>query len=1336
MERFVNNKRAFPRFPLALGVSVSVDGKVLECHVRDYCAGGMFLLYGRYAQPIAEGKDVGIQFTHPDSPSEVYQLVGKVARSMQHGAGISFTTANQTAMMVLAQLAQKQATEQQQQIKSQIASVLPKVVQQCREIITAGTQKIVDEFLERANDGLFIAAQDSKSNIQQSAFFGGINELQKGKERLGEEILRNISARTNLFDQDGYTPQPLSPEEKAGESDGLSLVDSQEFDDWLVVRSIASKIEGLIPEEMDALETRLSAIAINPITKENNPVGPLVMASVFNYEMGTLILDDAAKKVIFLVMEGVFERELKKIYNELNTVLIDNGVLPDLKKRLEVVKKPSAAPAGSPEASDESPEVYPEQMATEGTPSPSPFSGTASGGGAGFSSAPASYPQRTGSRPMGGQMSGDYQGAVQHASMMASAQSTMAGQQGAAMQEPQIRYNHPASQSEMSPVSAALNVPYREMQELMHLQGGASAPAVASQEHFSREQVMRGLTRLQSAERSALENTGYADYLANALAGMSGGDGKDLSDVDRDSVAYVGGLFTSMYRDNHVPQTTRPWLERMEVPLLKAGVMDPAVLEDAEHPARMVINRLEQVGRHVESDNSSKRDEVRAQVDKLVEAIQQRVEQDPDVFAEALTSLDEIRHDYSVSYRENVNKIVQQCEQESSLNRVRDAILDALNEILGHSEVPKVILRLLDMGLKNLLFRTHVKEGPESEHYRSSLIFIDMLSARLSGRDPVKAPLISSDEMILQKLPVLLSHSCKDKKMNEEMFEEIRSYLQGEAEPAMQYVPALTIKTVHLDAANSRPDGVDVDDWQLILDDVRDLNDGVSFLYEDEEKGKQEVSLVWHDDENKPPRYVFADNSGSKHLDLSLGEVANFFYSNILARMDERNMSVTDRATYDFLQDIHNNISYQAMHDELTGLYNRKSFERKLEESYSLAMASQQNGVLCYVDLDRFNVINATCGHSEGDRLLKNVAEVIQENAGPGSYVARLGGDEFGVIFENAGRVEGLRRTTELHDKIRDIRFGCEENEFNISASIGMAEINDSSDSSGRLLSAVDAACFTAKDQGRDNVQIHNPENERISNRNHILEWVGRINVLFEKNLIQLRCQKIEPVNKTVNSLPHYEVLLDVRDEEGNKVPLDEFIVAAERYNRIIDIDTWVVDNVLNWLEQHREKLNRISGVSINLSGSSIGNRRFMEHIEDRLRTENFPADKVIFEVTETIAINNIDNAARFIRKLKEVGSRFSLDDFGSGTSSYAYLKSLPIDYLKIDGAFVKDIARNAHDYAVVKSINEIGHVMGKKTIAEYVEDEFAYEALKAIGVDYVQGFGVEKPIPLYKVFG
>jgi diguanylate cyclase (GGDEF)-like protein len=1282
----------------------------------------MFLLCSANAKSVADGTDITIQFANPDSPAESYQMGGTVARARDHGMGISFRAPNQVAMMVLAQLAEKQRAALQQGAGSMKGDVSA-IVRRCREIGLKGLRGMVVRFFDIANERLFNAAEQSTSNIQQSAFFGAINELHKGRDKLSSTILSELEQRFEVLDKAGYLPPSIAPEGKVREEDALSLVDSREFDNWLVVRSIAARVEGFMPEDLEAVEARLAAIAINHLDKESNPVGPLAVASVFNQMMNTLVLEDQAKKAIFLVLEGVLEIELRKLYDELNTMLIGFGVLPELKKKMEVVKMPGSDSARA------APGMVQADKAVETQQTPS------QGGGA-YRGSAASQGQVV---PQGQAMP---QGTAPLAQGAPAAPRQPAPPVASGPAAPRLNYSRPAMPAAAAAQPAVSEVPYQEMQELMHLRGsGVDADrAPAPNGTFSSGQVMQALAHLEgavaAAERAELNAVGHARFLAETLATLTGEEGKGLSDADRDTVTYVGGLFSSMHQDRHLPQVVRPWLERMEVPLLKAGIIDPDMVNDAEHPARQVVNRLEQVGRHVESDKSDKREEIRRQVESLLDAIQRRVDEDPQVFAEVIGRLDEIRQGYSSTYRTNVDRLIRECEQESSLDRVREAILQALNELLGKREVPKVILTLLESGYKNLLFRTHVKSGPQSEAYHSYLSFIDLLTARLARREPVRAKALADDATLLQWLPRMLASASRDERRNEALLNELKGYLAGKARPAMQYVPALTVKSSHQDEAHSKPDGLDTDGWQLLLDDARHIDEGASLVYSDREQGEQEVALVWRDEAGKPPRYVFADSNGEKLLDLSLGEVANLLHHHALARMDVRELSVTERATYDFLQSIQNNLSHQAQHDELTGLLNRKSFERELEEAYNAAIASGRSGVLGYFDLDRFNVINTTCGHSHGDKLLVEVAALLRANAGKNATVARLGGDEFAIILEGASRVEGLKRISALHDDIREIRFSCDENEFNVTASVGLAEINNSSDSSGRLLSAVDAACFTAKDQGRDNIQIHNPENTRISNRTTILEWVGRINVLFDKNLIQLRCQKIEPVQKTINSVPHYEVLLDVHDEEGNKVPLDEFIVAAERYNRIIDIDTWVVDYVLNWLEEHRSKLNRISGLSINLSGNSIGNRKFMEHLQERLSATDFPADKVIFEVTETIAINNIDNAARFMRKLKEVGCRFSLDDFGSGTSSYSYLKSLPIDYLKIDGAFVKDIARNANDYAVVKSINEIGHVMGKKTVAEYVEDEFAYQALKAIGLDYVQGFGIEKPIPLYKLFG
>ena len=887
--------------------------------------------------------------------------------------------------------------------------------------------------------------------------------------------------------------------------------------------------------------------------------------------------------------------------------------------------------------------------------------------------------------------------------------------------------------------------PFHGVQELMRMQqpvfpAGAPGPDGAPTTTYSSGQVLQAISRmgeqLNQIERGEADALEHIKQLSQALLSSNGDPGMVLSDTDRDAIAYVGGLFSSIHHDPYLSAQARPWFERLEVPMLKAGILDNSLLEDDSHPARLILNRLERIADRLEGNDSAAVRQVHQEVEKILDEIPAKVEEDPDVFATALSHLHELEQEVEGSYEENIKKLIAECEREQLITKARNTVLAALNDQLGHREVPLLVLNLLDIGWKNLLLRTLLKNGKDSVIYKTYLSVIDQLSAGLTGGKPHKNDGLMSHDKLLEWIERMMAIISNDEAKNKTMLAQIASHLSGSAgeRATTRKVVEIASKSAAQASDAQRPEEVSDDVWELMLEDVRQLEDRESFRYTPEEGEGRVVNLVWEDEDEG--RYVFANSLGLKALDLHRGQVANHLYGKQLVRMGEKEISITERATYSFLQNLHNQLAFQANHDALTGLLSRKAFEAELEQACSEAAADNITHVLAYMDLDRFNIVNTTCGHADGDVLLGKVAGVIKDTLTEEAIIARLGGDEFGMLLKKCSRTKGLMLITKVHDNLRKMRFSCQDNEFKITASMGVSEISANSESGGHLLSAVDSATFTAKENGRDNIQIHNRENERISSRRTILDWVGRINVLFEKDLIQLRCQKIVPLHRTVNSLPHYEILLDVYDEEGNKVPLDEFIVAAERYNRITDIDTWVVDKVFNWLEEHKAKLDRISNLSINLSGVSIGNRHFMDEVLQRMNEEGFPSDKVCFEVTESIAISNIDNAARFMTRLKETGCRFSLDDFGKGTSSYAYLRSLPIDYVKIDGAFVREIATNAGDYAVVKSINEIAHVMGKQTIAEYVEDDFAYEALRAIGLDFVQGFGVEKPIPLSKLFG
>jgi len=1368
------NKRSSPRFPVTLDVNVTFpDHGSHTCSVRDYCTGGMYLLCDRDAagvDALKRGQAVAIEFSDPLVPTGApHRLEGQIVRFETHGMGIAFTQENASAIIALSQLAASQSASAEGVAGSAVAEqtyghdTVDTVIKQVRDKSAHHAVEILHDFFDQAKNRLFDAAGQSSSNVQQSAYFGAMNELRKGKEGLSEAFLERLNEQFDILTTPGYRNKFQQEAEGQG---GLSLVESDELDKWLAVRAMASKLEERLGETLEALEMRFEEVGANPVNLESNPAGPFVLSSIFREMLNRIVLEEVPRKLLFSVMEDVLAVRLKKLYDELNETMISHGILPTIRKKMEVVKKPGAH--GAPHHPHPPSEMEGESASAEGgadygydTGSYAPQGYAPSGAASSQSSAGAPPPQgryaqpaaaapQAGPAPSAG-------GVPQGGS--APQQSTAGGQTpqpaGGAQTAPQpnpVNYTRPsnapaaggARTASSAGAAGAGPASSHAVQELMRMQQpvaeGESAAAPPPGGYYTSGQVMQALGHLDQAmshlDRTDMDAMDHVNYLSRSLVEATGEEGKALSEQDQETVTYVGGMFSSIHQDNLLAEQAKPWFNRLEVPLLKAGILDPSLLEDESHPARELLNRLESIGDLLQNDDSPEAQEARDRIEAILANINNKVETEPDVFAEALGELNDVQDKVEGNYEENIKKLIKQCEQEKQVDDARRIVLDELNKRLGKRDVPLVVLHLLDSGWKNLLLRTMMKSGADNPAFKTYLQVVDLLTARLTRSEPFDKQASMLDEDLLEWASRMLSMVSSNEQKNSILLRELAKDLSGQSTtlPETKYVPALVAKSRDHEhrAAASKPAEVADDVWMLMLEDAKQLHDREAFHYKGKGGKKVQVNLVWRD-ENR--RFVFADNLGNKALDIELGEVATNLYNKILARMNEKELSVTERATYSFLQSLHNQIAYQANHDELTGLYNRKAFEGELEKAVEEAKKKEVTHVLGYFDLDRFNIINTTCGHAQGDELLKKVAEVLQETLDGEAIVSRLGGDEFGIILKNSSRTKGLKMLTDVHDTVRDIRFACDNNEFKVTCSMGVTEINDTSESSGRLLSAVDSATFTAKDNGRDNIQIYNVENERISSRRHILDWVGRINVLFDKNLIQFRCQKIAPVHRTINSLPHYEVLLDVHDEEGNKVPLDEFIVAAERYNRITDIDTWVVNYIFNWLEEHKSKLDRISNLSVNLSGNSLGNRHFMDEVYLRLTKPGFPADKVCFELTETTAMSNMDNAARFMKKLKETGCSFSLDDFGSGTSSYSYLRSLPIDYLKIDGDFVKDIATNSNDYAVVKSINEIGHVMGKQTVAEGVEDEFAYQLLHDIGIDYVQGFGVEKPIQLFKLF-
>jgi len=420
-------------------------------------------------------------------------------------------------------------------------------------------------------------------------------------------------------------------------------------------------------------------------------------------------------------------------------------------------------------------------------------------------------------------------------------------------------------------------------------------------------------------------------------------------------------------------------------------------------------------------------------------------------------------------------------------------------------------------------------------------------------------------------------------------------------------------------------------------------------------------------------------------------------------------------------------IGWQASHDSLTGLANRRAFETLLERSLASAKGQHKHHALLYLDLDQFKVINDTCGHMAGDELLKQAGNILFSLVRDSDTLARLGGDEFGVLIENCSLEQAEQVAQKLHQALIDFRFVWREKNFRIGVSIGLVAIHAESGILSNLFSAADAACYMAKEQGRNRIWVHQENDSEVAIRHDEMEWVSRITQAFDDNRFRLYFQRIQPLGGWAEGGEYCELLVRMLDENGAVVPPMAFIPAAERYGVMTEIDRWVVRHAFDWLAQHPAT----PGFSINLSGQSIGNEHFLDFMTEQFRLSALDPAKVCFELTETVAIANWSRASHFIFVLKGMGCRFALDDFGSGMASFAYLKGLPVDFIKIDGAFVRDMVNDQVSHAMVEMINHIGHVMGIQTIAEYVENEEILRALRKLGVDYVQGFGIHRPEPL-----
>ncbi len=423
-------------------------------------------------------------------------------------------------------------------------------------------------------------------------------------------------------------------------------------------------------------------------------------------------------------------------------------------------------------------------------------------------------------------------------------------------------------------------------------------------------------------------------------------------------------------------------------------------------------------------------------------------------------------------------------------------------------------------------------------------------------------------------------------------------------------------------------------------------------------------------------------------------------------------------------------IEHRASHDSLTGLLNRQEFEYQLEKSIASAAMHDVQHVLCYIDVNQFKIINAQAGHTAGDFILKEVARLLRSKIRSIDYIGRLGGDEFALLLVNHTLENAKRTSQSMIEEFQRHRFTWENQIFELGLSVGVVPVTKESPEPAQMLTRAELACYSAKERGRNQVHVYRSDDDELTRKHAEILRAAGITGALQEDRFKLYCQPIVSLSLGNRSIQHYELLLRLSDTNGNIILPGSFIPAAERYGLMPNVDRWVIHTALH---SYHETFGEKSGVhiAINLSGNSLNDDKLLDFIKTELETSDVNPQQVCFEITETAAINNLTQASHLIKELKKVGCCFALDDFGSGLSSFTYLKNLPVDYLKIDGSFVTDMSKDTIDYAMVEAINQLGHVMGIGTIAECAESEEVVDQLRKLGVDFAQGYAMGSPMPM-----
>lgn len=831
-------------------------------------------------------------------------------------------------------------------------------------------------------------------------------------------------------------------------------------------------------------------------------------------------------------------------------------------------------------------------------------------------------------------------------------------------------------------------------------------------DEYSEEEICSALSFLQ---KNVIENKsqfkvvqhGLQNELKQTLNSLLNVQ-KKLSITDQNNLDVYNTLLNTLFNDNLLSQETQSYLQQIYIPIMSQAVQNPDMLESGNHPVRDIINHLSKLEILVKENKIVKNTHIRKLLDLQIKKISNDSINNPAIFNSVEHDLNELTQTVDKSIKFNIKRVQSIYEGKQKLKEAQELVQNELNQNLSGKKIPKIIITLLESGWQHLLVIAKLNEN--NRNYQTHLLTINNLIDWLTGEKQI------SKELAITTLD-FIDHELQPVNANRLSHSNIQNELRALLLDKKIKLGSDALKMAYFELDKNKSVSTNIRKPTNEVDHLK-VGEWLTFLLDNK---FEPLKIAWIS--HTHILFVFVNRDGVKKLELKADNLAEMIREGKANPTDSLDTPIMDRATYLMLQKLHEKLIFNATHDSTTHLLNQKEFITQLKRE--LTNLDNAKYLLCNIEIQDFRTITNACGVSGVETLLKQLANLLKQYVNKDDLYARINDRTFSVLLKNCS----AEVAKELHLKFISSEFKWQDKNYAVAASMGIVPLfSENSYEINTVLQNVDSANLSAMSAGRNCIRVYKDNDESLKSQFNARDWVGRINQVLAENRLFLRCQKIDAINPKTNFHSHYEILLGIKDEKNNVIKPNDFIPAVERCQRMSEVDRWVVLSVFDWIKNNQKAFEILGGFSINLSGESMNSQEFLDFLKQTLSTCDIPLEKIIFEITETVAADNFQFIQIFIKEIKSFQCKFSLDDFGSGYSSFSYLKKLEVDYLKIDGIFVKDIVNNSTDAAIVSSMNEIAHFLNLKTTAEYVENDKVLTLLKNIGVDYVQGWGVEKP--------